>query len=169
MKSSAVLLSSLLLSVACAPVITRPMMAAATVPSVTVETSVDRSWDAAVAWFTERSLPIKDTDRCSGLIMTEPEGIPFDNYVRPPWDGQVAPRREVVYANCGARSGVPLDPTKTAYNVRVTGDAKQSVVATNVRYTESGEGVGNSFFVCLSTGKWEREIQTYIKSKAEAQ
>lgn len=154
---------------ACAkPIILRPEPAPV-LPPVPLTSSFDRTWDASVSWFAERNIPITTIEKASGVIMAE-----LKNGLLPNRSSTAAKTKEAsakqsppLYADCGTRDGVGYDPTGVIYNIRVTGDARKSTAQVNAKYTQDGSGVGNSFFVCSSTGKWESDVQAFIKSRAE--
>lgn len=123
-----------------------------------------------MSWFAERNIPITTIEKASGVIMAElkngliPNRTPAtDSKAK---DGSIK-QSPPLYADCGTRDGVGYDPTGVIYNIRVTGDATKSAAQVNAKYTQDGSGVGNSFFVCSSTGKWESDVQAFIKSRAE--
>jgi len=141
-------------------------------PPTPMAANFDRAWDAAVGWFAERNIPIQTIEKASGIIVADVNIRYLPNRVdvldkngkRQSWK-QSAP----VYADCGGpSSGWQFDPTSMIYNIRVKGDGAASSVQVNARYVTEGNANHAHFAACSSTGKWEDEIQAYIKQKAEA-
>lgn len=159
----------LLLTTACAGyVIQRPFNPSPITPPVPVQASFDRTWSAALAWFAERNLAPKVVDKSSGVIVVETGRVP--NYQLPP--GGVVVKgtpytATLKYADCGARNEIPYEITGATYNLLIAPDGTSASVQANVKYTQDGQGVGNSCFVCSSTGKWGKEFQEYVKQHAE--
>lgn len=150
-----------------------PAPRAAVLPAA-VAASYDRTWEATVGWFAEQNIPIQTIEKASGIIVADvnirylPNRTPvLDKKGKVDRMAQSAP----VYADCG-HPDIPnayhFDPSSMIYNIRVLGDASKSTVQVNARYATEGYPGMPYVALCASTGKWETDIQQYIKSHAEA-
>lgn len=160
------LLFALCAAAACAkPVITRPAEPSVISPPISVNASFDRTWDATVSWFAERNIAIKTIDKSSGLIVATVDGTNLMNAPAP----KNAPdyKTFLKFADCGKRDGVLYNPTSATYNVHVLKVGANATFQANVKYEQDGSGVGNRYYVCVSTGAWESDIQSFVKSRAE--
>lgn len=141
-------------------------------PATAVAASYDRTWEATVTWFAERNISIQTIEKASGIIVADvpvrymPNRTPvLDKKGRELLYKQSPP----VYADCGSKNGWGYNPTSMIYNIRVLGDGSKSTVQVNSRYVSNRRTAPPPELVdCSSTGKWERDIQSYIKAKAEA-
>lgn len=152
----------------------------------TVNASFDRTWEAVVSYFADRNISIRTIEKASGIIVAEPAIANVHNRRDIPYtNGKINKTLQSppVYADCGGPDVKPdangnysppffqYDPNTAVYNLRVLGDQTKSSVQANVRYTTLGNAPANTLNAgteCASTGKWEEEIQAYIKQKAEA-
>lgn len=134
-----------------------------------VAASFDRTWETAVSYFAERNIAIRTIEKASGIIVAEPGRANLAN--RHATANKYAPpdSYDPIYADCGSRKGYwPPEPTAALYNVRVLGDDVRSSVQVNARFISSGYTANPGPLDCRSTGKWESDIETYIKANAEA-
>lgn len=114
-----------------------------------VEASVDRTWDAAVTVLAESEIPVRNSQRASGLIETERVPIAANAYE---------------YADCGKVNGVgPLKAARASYTLRIRGDSAKATVQVTASFTPPG----NLVYECVSTGAWEHHEEAVIKARAE--
>ncbi|MBC8089780.1 MAG: hypothetical protein H7Z40_21160 [Phycisphaerae bacterium] len=116
-------------------------------------------------------MSIKSSDKGSGLFTAELNGPVLRNRT-PVLDakGKVQGRKlsDPVFADCGTHDGKEYEISKSEFNVHITKTGTGTSLQIGARFTNDGSGVGNYFFVCPSTGKWERDAVAYIKANAEA-
>jgi hypothetical protein len=130
---------------------------------VPVSASFGRTWDAVIDAFADKNVAIRTIDRTSGLIAADPVIIPS-------LTGEATKPSEL--ADCGSRkaAGVPTEyalPTSAVYNVRVRGDSSSSTVLVTVRWVT---GQTRHFLAgeeCASSGLWEGQIESTVKTRAE--
>lgn len=168
--SSTAFVSAICVLAACGPSkLIRPTSASPSLPAVNVSADFDRTWDASIAWLASNTVQIKSNDKSTGLIVAEIDGPVLRNRT-PVLDASGKATRAVsppVYADCGTADGVPYDITKAEFNLHVMRQATGATVQVSARFTNDGSGVGNSFFVCPSTLKWEKDAAEFIRSRAE--
>lgn len=157
--------------VACAPAYqTRPTTTSPVFPPTAINADFEQTWSATIAWFAQNTVSIKTSDKSSGLFTAELNGPVLRNRT-PVLDekGKVQSRKlsPPVYADCGIHDGKEYEISKSEFNVHITKTATGSSLQIGTRFTNDGSGVGNHFFVCPSTGKWENDAAAYIKTNAE--
>jgi hypothetical protein len=114
-----------------------------------VSASAGQTWDAAIAVFAARSIPIRTIERASGLIVT-------DNL-------SLGPEAKD-WAVC---SGAGPGPNRGTYNVLVRGDSTSSIVKATVRWSVHVAQAAD--IECASTHEWERGFEDQIRQQAEQQ
>jgi hypothetical protein len=116
-----------------------------------VNTSQTRTWDAVIDVFAERNIPIKNMDRSSGFIATDPLGTRG---------------AKAAWYDCGTdMMQAPVSSNLATYTVLVRGDSTKSTVKATVRYTTLGEN--NAVVECSSKGIWEHTFEDDVKVRAE--
>lgn len=170
MKRFVVVLSTC--AVACAPAFqSRPKSESPVFPPTSIKASFDETWSATIAWFAQNTVSIRSSDKESGLFTAELNGPVLRNRI-PVLDakGKVQSRKlsAPVFADCGTHDGKEYEISKSEFNIHIAKTATGTSLQIGARFTNDGSGVGNYFFVCPSTGKWENDAVSYIKSNAEA-
>jgi uncharacterized lipoprotein len=117
-----------------------------------VQSSFGRAWDATIDVFGERNIPIKQLERASGFISTDPIALTRED--------QRAARG---WASCS--HGVA--PDEAVYNVIVRGDSTQSTVKVTVKWQRSRSRQLSE--PCTSNRTWELCAEDDIKARAERQ
>jgi hypothetical protein len=121
-----------------------------------VAASQSKTWDVVIQLFAERSLPIKNTDRASGFISTDPMGVSDV-----PHDG-VDCGKDVVH--------IPNLPRLATYSVFVRGDSSSSTVTAAVHWTSRSDSEEDRVLLeCTTTGVWEQAFERDVKARAEGQ
>ena len=136
----------------------------------------DSTWSAVITFFAENNIPIRTIEKASGIIVAEPSRFAMQN--RTPLLGSNGKQKRdlggmklqspPIYADCGVTKGLPpADPATAIYNVRVQGDGARSSVQVNVKYTgfqANNPGTGDA--ICVSTGKFETDLESFVKRRA---
>lgn len=152
----AIFTTAALVSLAAAACVTAP----ATAPeraATPVSASTGKTWDAVIDVFAERNIPIRNMERASGFIATEPMGVD--------------PREGEKWADCGGTIGVKFGATGATYNVLVRGDSTHATVRATVRWTTSQANdlmKTTTDRECTTRGVWEQDFESLVKSRAEA-
>ena len=124
-----------------------------------VSSSFDRAWNGVIDVFTARNIPIRNIEKASGLVVTEPL--------------LVNDRSATQWADCGNSMGIPLLPTNATYNVLVRGDSARANVRVTVRWMRAGAARGFSTAQvveeCSTRGVWENSFESEVKRIAEGQ
>jgi hypothetical protein len=131
-----------------------PPAVAAPRSGTTVAASQSKTWDAVIDVFADRSIPIKNMERASGFIATDPLGTRTV---------------DLAMVDCG-KDGLkqPRFPTLASYNVLVRGDSTSSNVKATVRWTSrSGSGKDEILIECTTKGVWESQFERDVKLRAE--
>lgn len=139
-------LIALLISAAVSACATAPATAPERV-ATPISASAGKTWDAVIDIFAERNIPIRNMERVSGFIATEPLTVTVA-------DGQK-------WADCGGALGVRLGAQRATYNVLVRGDSSHATVRATVLW----ERTGNQG--CTTRGVWERDFESLVKARAE--
>jgi len=113
-----------------------------------INASAGKTWDAVVDIFAERNIPIRNMERASGFIATEPMDVGLQ-------DGEK-------WADCGGDIAVRFGATRAAYNVLVRGDSTNATVRVTVLWSRPNATNG-----CTTRGVWEPEFEALVKSRAE--
>lgn len=124
--------------------------------ATTVSATMGKTWDAVIDVFGEHNIPIKNMERVSGFISTDP------------LRGTV---RDTANADCGKMLGTKVPPVLATYNVIVRGDSSTSTVRVNIRWTAGSpdpNAPARSVTVCSSTGVWESTFESRVKAIAES-
>ncbi|MEP6835577.1 MAG: hypothetical protein ABJB74_19480 [Gemmatimonas sp.] len=139
-----------------------------------------------MSYFADRNIPIRPIEKASGLIVAVPAIANVQN--RTPVLKKNGKRDDFrqsppVFADCGgpktsadnygtfSTAKLQWDPSAAVCNLGVLGDATKSSAQANVRYTQLVPTVSSAMrqaTECSSTGKWETDIEQYIKQHAEA-
>lgn len=159
---------------------TPPSMRPIRSPSV-IAAPFDSTWGAVISWFAERNIPIRTIEKASGIVVAEPSQFDIRNR-EAILDAKGKQRRETsgagqlmfgppLYADCGQIAGLPpIDPSSAVFNVRVTGDAKSSTFQVNVRFAGTQFSDPKSAAAqCVSTGRWESEIEAFVRARLHVQ
>ena len=127
----------------------------APVPTMAVNASFGRTWDAAIDVFAAQNVPIQTLDRSSGLIVAQPLSIAMsDQSISTAW------------ADCGDNGQhVRFVPSMAYYNVLVRGDSTHATVHVTAKWVSVGGGRTVS---CSTKGVFEINFETLVKQKAEA-
>lgn len=147
--SKLLLLAASTLAAACVP---RPQPVAPPRSITDVQASFGRAWDATIDVFGERNIPIKQLERASGFVSTDPIALTRED--------QRAARG---WATCRAR----VPPDEAVYNVIVRGDSTQSTVKVTVKWQRSRSRQLSE--PCTSNRGWELCAEDDIKARAERQ
>lgn len=122
-------------------------------PGTPVSASQSKTWDVVIALFAERNLPIKNMDRASGFIATDPLGVEY------------APHAGV---DCGANFlHAPNYPRLASYSVFVRGDSSSSTVKAAAHWTSQTEDKQKLQIECTTQGQWEATFEQDVKTRAE--
>jgi len=113
-----------------------------------INASAGKTWDAVIDIFAERNIPIRNMERASGFIATEPLDVALT-------DGEK-------WADCGGTIGVRFGATRAAYNVLVRGDSTHATVRVTVLWSRSNAAEG-----CTTRGVWEPQFEALVKARAE--
>jgi len=129
-----------------------------------VAASFSKTWDAVIDAFADKTVSLRTIDRTSGLIAADPVAVPYT------LEDLEFPN---VLANCGKGNVTGLaprfvPPTIASYNVRVRGDNVVSTILVTVRRTTNASRTFEAGTLCSSTGLWEGQFETIVKTKAEA-
>jgi hypothetical protein len=174
--STLAILSSVALT-ACTPAYAGPSIGPATRKATEVNASYDKTWSTVVSHFAERNIQIRTIEKASGIIVAEVLRSALNNHelkvdakgrpVYNNWGQQLT--GPAIYADCGSVGGVGIDPSFISFNMRVLGDGSRSSVRVNMRYTtNTGTAVAPITTECISTGRFEDELERQIKSRAES-
>ncbi len=117
-----------------------------------VQASFGRTWDATIDIFGERNIAIKQLERASGFVSTDPIALTRED--------QRAARG---WASCRGN----LAPDEAVYNVIVRGDSSQSTVKVTVKWQRSRSRQLSE--PCTSNRAWELCAEDDIKARAERQ
>ena len=145
-----VLIAIVAAAAACGP--TQPARVAPR-PGTPVSASQSKTWDAVIQLFAERNLPIKNMDRASGFIATDPLGV--DNVSH---DGVDCGKDVVHYPN---------PPRLATYSVFVRGDSTSSTVKAAVHWTSQSDDQKRLLLECTTTGAWEAAFERDVKARVE--
>jgi hypothetical protein len=124
-------------------------------PGMPVSASQSKTWDVVIQLFAERNLPIKNMDRASGFIATDPLGV--DNV---PHDGVDCGKDLVHYPNA---------PRLATYSVFVRGDSSSSTVKAAVHWTSQSDDKQRLLLECTTTGVWEEAFERDVKARVEGE
>lgn len=152
MKSrfAAVVVSIVSALTACHMVPPAPIAPRAATP---VAASQSKTWDIVIALFAERNLPIKNMDRASGFIATDPLGVDYAKHTG---------------VDCGANVlHAPYYPRLASYSVFVGGDSRSSTVKAAVHWTSQTEDKQKLQIECTTQGQWETAFEQDVKTGAE--
>ena len=148
-----------------------PPQAAPPRPVVQTRASVDATWNAVIAVFTDAGIPIQSQDRTSGTLVAAAD-VPAD--------------QASLWASCGTvgyrdsegqRQARTLQADRAEYNVVVrrtkpvlrviqTG----SSVRVNVRWIAHARGIPghtDNTVACETTNVWESQLEQHIQATAE--
>jgi hypothetical protein len=118
-----------------------------------VAASQAKTWDAVIELFAERNLPIKNMDRASGFIATDPLGVPLE---------------EQPGVDCGKGIDRLRNLPRTAsYSVFVRGDSTSSTVKAAVRWTSRSDDGEKLLVECTTTGQREAVFENQVRARAE--
>lgn len=122
--------------------------------AISVSKSESATWNIVLELFAERNLPIKNIDRASGFVATDPLGVP--DAAQPGVD-------------CGKENSlqVRLRPRLASYSVFVRGDSTSSTVKASVHWTSQSDDKVRRVIECTTTGEWETAFESEVKSRAE--
>lgn len=118
------------------------------VQAAAVAASFGRTWDATIDVFAQRSIPIRNMERASGLIVAEVASVGSDGSK---------------YADCGSDGIMARTPSSAFYNVVVRGDSSQSTVRVTAKWM-----VGAIGLECATKAVWETQLEDAIKQRAES-
>lgn len=122
-------------------------------PSTPVAASQSKTWDIVIALFAERNLPIKNMDRASGFIATDPLGVEYTKHAG---------------IDCGENVlHAPYYPRLASYSVFVGGDSSSSTVKAAVHWTSQTEDKQKLLLECTTQGQWEAAFEQDVKARAE--
>jgi hypothetical protein len=119
-----------------------------------VSASEAKTWNIVLELFAERNLPIKNIDRASGFVATDPLGVPDES--QPGVD-------------CGKENAlqVPSRPRLASYSVFVRGDSTSSTVKAAVHWTSQTDDKERRVIECTTQGAWEAAFEKEVKTRAE--
>ncbi|HEV7705013.1 MAG TPA: hypothetical protein VGO46_12010 [Gemmatimonadaceae bacterium] len=150
-RNAAPLLVTIYLAISgCSPV---PPAQVAPRTGTPVSASQSKTWEVVIELFSERNLPIKNMDRASGFIATDPLGVPLE---------------EQPGVDCGKSViHVPNPPRTATYSVFVRGDSTSSTVKAAVRWTSQSNDELKVLIECTTTGDWESAFERDVKTRVE--
>ena len=120
-------------------------------PEVSINASFNKTWEAAIAVFQERNIPIT-RDRMSGTLASE--GL-----------RDVLSSSDEATLNCGTnKAGEIVRANSVKYRVTVKGDSTSSKLQAAAVFIRN---YGISVTECPSSGKWEEGFEAAVKAKAE--
>lgn len=137
---------------------TNPPPSLAPREALIIRAPVAKAWNATIDEFAASNIAIKNLDRSSGFVSTEPMSVTRD--------------ASEAYADCGTVMGMPIKAVRATYNVVIRGDSAAATVHATVQFTTGGRpGLGDNdpaIIKCASTGRWENAFEARIKDRAEA-
>ncbi len=153
-----------------------PRLAVVPREATPVSASYDTTWATVVSYFADRNVAIRTIEKASGIIVAE--ALRADMQNREPikdkkgkvvhYLGSLPQLGPPIFADCGSSEGYPLDLLAASFNVRVLGDKNRSTVRVTARFTTAyGTGVGRQVVDCVSTGKFEMDLEARVKKVAD--
>ena len=124
--------------------------------SVTVNASSDAVWEAALLELAARGLPLANTDREDGLLITTSIALPPE--------AEIDRRRDL--ADCGTLGGVPRFPSRVTYSVTVKDAGERASVRAWGVYLSQLHGEPLAV-PCASSGAWEGLFIAAVRTRAE--
>jgi hypothetical protein len=120
--------------------------------ATTVPVGFEAAWSALIDLFADRSWPIGNLDKASGLVVTD-------------WM-DLGDQRDV-YADCGAAGAATVRSTQVRFNVRVkpVGETTELVVNATFRQVRTGLEGGPFNVDCTSRGAVELMIHEQIAAR----
>ena len=118
-----------------------------------VAASHSQTWYALVETFKDRGVPVMPMLDANGAIAVATLAV--------------TGRTGAAWAECGTSLGLPVPPDRAQYQVLVGGDASASSTTVLVRFTAAPRAQDERRRECISTGVWERELNTAIRARAE--
>ena len=136
----------LLVSLGCTP---PPPPIPARRPDVTIKASFNKTWEAALAVFAERNIPV-NKDRLSGTIASDLRDVLS---------------KEGGAKQCGTnKAGEIVFANFVKYRIMVKGDSASSTLHAAAVFIRS---MGASITECPSAGTWEEGFEADVKQRAE--
>ena len=135
------------------PAPVQPVPAPDSVAVARIAASSQQTWWALVETFKERGVPVMPMLDANGAMAVATLAVP----------GRTGAR----WAECGTSLGLPVPPDRATYQVLVGGDASSSTTTVLVHFTASPRDPEERRRECVSTGAWERELNTAIRTRAE--
>lgn len=117
--------------------------------AATVKAPFGRTWTATLDELSRRTMPIKNVDRESGVIITD--ALHLDQTYYPA-------------ADCGSDGFSPFVATQGTFSVLVRGDSAQSSVRISARWISVSTGAEA---LCSTRGTWEQGFQAAVRDAAE--
>jgi hypothetical protein len=144
---------SIVAAVVAAGCVQPPIPAPAPAPAAEVKAPFEMAWHEAVAFFAERNIAMRSTDKAAGVLVSEPVVVLRSGDA---WS----------WARC-VTQGRTVPPDRATYDVRVAGDEARATVAVTARFTQGGRPGDPQLIECQSTGAWEAQTEREIAARAE--